>query len=101
MKALQSYCQQELGSIHSQVFIAQQLQQIEVRLRHPTYQALLSQDVLSSIPLRTMGIYQLGWLDGLAHHNSPEVRHNLLLLHSVVQHASRGWGVTCCRERHC
>lgn len=65
-KALQSYCQQELGSIHSKVHVAAHLQQIDVHLRHPTYQALVSRDVLSGIPFRTMGVYQLGWLDGVA-----------------------------------
>lgn len=46
--------------------VAQAEQKVEMRLRHPAYQALLSQELLSGIALRSMGAYQLGWLEGLA-----------------------------------
>ena len=65
--ALQAYCQQELSSIHTTVHVAQQLQTLDMSLRTPTYQALLSRDVLSGVGLRTMGEYKLGWLKGVAH----------------------------------
>lgn len=65
--ALQAYCQQELSSIHTTVHVAQQLQTMDMSLPTPTYHALLSRDVLSSVGLRTMGEYKLGWLKGIAH----------------------------------
>ncbi len=65
--ALQAYCQQELSNIHTTVHVAQQLQTLDVSLPTPTYQALLSRDVLSGVGLRTMGEYKLGWLKGVAH----------------------------------
>ena len=65
--ALQTYCQQELSNIHTQVHVAQQLQTLDMSLKTPIYHALLSRDVLASVSLRTMGEYKLGWLKGVAH----------------------------------
>ncbi len=71
--ALQSYCQQELSSIHSRVHVAQQLQTMDMSLHTPTYQALLSRELLSGVGLRTMGEYKLGWLKGIARPASQQV----------------------------
>ncbi|KAL0041377.1 hypothetical protein WJX79_001220 [Trebouxia sp. C0005] len=64
--ALQSYCQQELSSIHSKVQVAQPLEVVDMSLQTPTYQALLARELLSSVRLRAMGDYKLGWLKGVA-----------------------------------
>lgn len=53
--------------MHTTVHVAQQLQTLDMSLPTPTYHALLSQDVLSGVGLRTMGEYKLGWLKGVAH----------------------------------
>ena len=65
--ALQTYCQQELNSIHTRVHVAQMSQTLDMTPSTPTYQALLSSDVLSHVALRSMGDYKLGWLQGLVH----------------------------------
>lgn len=64
--ALQSYCQQELSSIHSKVQVAQPLETLDMSLQTPTYQALLARELVSSVRLRAMGDYKLGWLKGVA-----------------------------------
>ena len=71
--ALQSYCQQELSSIHSKVQVAQPLETLDVSLQKPTYQALLARELVSSVRLRAMGDYKLGWLKGVAHPPSEQV----------------------------
>lgn len=76
--ALQAYCQQELSSIHTTVHVAQQLQTLDMSLPTPTYQALLSRDVLSGVGLRTMGDYKLGWLKGVAHPADQEASSTVL-----------------------
>lgn len=77
--ALQAYCQQELSSIHTTVHVAQQLHTLDMSLPTPTYQALLSRGVLSSVGLRTMGEYKLGWLKGIAKPASQEASTTVLI----------------------
>jgi len=71
--ALQSYCQQELSSIHSKVQVAQPLETLDMSLQTPTYQALLARELISSVRLRAMGDYKLGWLKGVARPPSQQV----------------------------
>ena len=71
--ALQSYCQQELSSIHSKVQVAQPLETLDMSLQTPTYQALLARELVSSVRLRAMGDYKLGWLKGVARPPSEQV----------------------------
>ena len=71
--ALQTYCQQELSSIHSRVHVAQQLQTLDMSLQTPTYQALLSKELLSGVALRSMGQYKLGWVKGISRPSSQQV----------------------------
>ncbi len=71
--ALQSYCQQELSSIHSKVQVAQPLETLDMSLQTPTYQALLARELVSSVRLRAMGDYKLGWLKGVARPPSQQV----------------------------
>lgn len=70
--ALQTYCQQELSSIHSRVHVAQQLQTLDMSLQTPTYQALLSKELLSGVALRSMGQYKLGWVKGISRPSSQQ-----------------------------
>ena len=71
--ALQSYCEQELSSIHSKVQVAQPLEMLDMSLQTPTYQALLARELVSSVRLRAMGDYKLGWLKGVARPPSQQV----------------------------
>jgi len=87
--ALQLYCEQELSSIHSKVQVAQPLETLDMSLQTPTYQALLAKELVSSVRLRAMGDYKLGWLKGVARPHSQQVN-ALPTAYVVLTHACAG-----------
>lgn len=78
--------------MHTTVHVAQQLHTLDMCLPTPTYHALLSRDVLSSVGLRTMGEYKLGWLKGVAHPANQQA--------STMVHSTAGQPV-CFLSCHC